>query len=116
MEFDGITGLLRGKPLLCSPCLDHSGIPGIPVRMWLGDPCRLDMHREGCGDAAAGVGSGYPKAGGSHLLCLWSLGLPSQECLSRQDFKKDKTTQCLLVFLSSLNPELMEVMEMMSVH
>lgn len=28
MEFYGIAALLRGKTLLCSPCLNHSGIPG----------------------------------------------------------------------------------------
>lgn len=39
--------------------------------------------------------------------------MSSQESLSREALKKDKTTQFLLIFWSSLDAELMEVM---SVH
>lgn len=73
MEFYGIAGLLRGKTLPCSPCLNRSGIPGHrSVRMLMcsgrcgwRDPCRLDMLEEGLGLGMQllGFDPGTPKQG-----------------------------------------------------
>lgn len=114
MEFYRISGLLRDKTLLGSPCLNHSGIRGhIPVRMlkcW-GDLCRLDHAQGGMwGCSCRGLIQGSQSRGNPPALAV---GMSSQESLSRQAFKKDKTAPFLLVFWSSLDPELMEVM---SVH